>query len=122
MARDALTVTPLAGEAGTASPTALTLVQDNGVEIDAKGDTARLLIWVNQTDATARVLTVKAPTDNPHAPRAALGDLAISCAQNVPRWILIESARFAQTTGKIHIDLAATFAGTMLAFRLPRGT
>ena len=121
MSRTVLPVTNLVNDAGTAAPAATTIVQASGAEIAAAGDAARLLIEVINTDASARVVTVKAPTDNPHAPRAALGDLAVSCAQNVARIINVESARFAQTDGKIHLDFAAEFAGTMRAYRLPRG-
>lgn len=122
MSRTNLPVTNLVGDAGTAAPAATTIVQASGAEIDAKGDTARLLIEVTNTNATARVVTVKAPTANLAAPRAALGDLAVSCAQNVARIIVVESARFAQADGKIHLDFAESFAGSMRAYRLPRGS
>ena len=121
MARTNLPVTALALDAGTAAPAATTIVQADGAVIAAGGDTGKLYIEVTQTDATARNLTVKAPTDNPHAPRAPRGDLVVSCAQNVARVLVIESARFAQTDGSIHLDFAASFAGSMRAYRLPRG-
>ena len=122
MARTNLPVTALALDAGTAAPAATTIVQANGMEIAAGGNTGKLYIEVTQTDATARTLTIKAPTNNPHAPRAGRGDLVIACAQNVARVVGIESARFAQTDGKIHLDFAASFAGTARAYRLPRGS
>jgi hypothetical protein len=122
MARTNIPVTNLAAEAGTLLPAATTIVQASGAEINAGGDAARLVIWVKQTDATARVLTVVAPTDNLHAPRAPLGSVTVTCAQNAEYEILVESARHAQTDGKIHIDFAAEFAGTIRARRLPRGT
>ena len=121
MARTNLPVTALALDAGTAAPAATTIVQADGAVIAAGGDTGKLYIEVTQTDATARNLTVKAPTDNPHAPRAPRGDLVVACAQNVARILVIESARFAQTDGSIHLDFAASFAGSMRAYRLPRG-
>lgn len=122
MARTALPVTALALDAGTAAPAATTIVQAEGATIAAAGNTGKLYIEVTQTDATARNLTIKAPTNNPHAPRAGRGDLVVACAQNVTRIVVIESARFAQADGAIHLDFAASFAGTMRAYRLPRGS
>ena len=121
MARTNLPVTALALDAGTAAPAATTIVQADGMEIAVAGNTGKLYVEVVNTNATARVLTIKAPTDNPHAPRAGRGDLAVSCAQNVARVLVIESARFAQTDGKIHLDFAESFAGSARAYRLPRG-
>ena len=119
MARDAVTVTALPMDAGTARPTGTTVDVSNGAVIAASGDTRKLLVELTQTDATARVATFAAPTDNPHAVRSGVGNLAITCAQNVPQYVVIESARFAQSDGAIHIDFAASFAGTVRAYRLP---
>ena len=119
MARTNLPITALALDAGTAAPAATTIVQANGAVIAAGGNTGKLYIEVTQTDATARVLTIKAGGGN--AQRAGRGDLAVSCAQNVARVLVIESARFAQADGSIHLDFAASFAGNMRCYRLPRG-
>jgi hypothetical protein len=122
MARTNLVVTALGLDAGTAAPAATNIVQAEGAEVRVAGDTGKLFIEVINTNASDRVLTIKAPTDNPHAPRAPLGDLAVTCAQNVARIVVIESARFAQKDGKILLDFAASFAGTMRAYRLPKGS
>jgi hypothetical protein len=122
MARDAIAITALATDAGTARPAGTTVNVSNGLLIAAGGNTGKLLIELTNTDATARVATVLAPTTNPNSIRSGRGNLAVTCAQNVPQLVVIESARFAQANGDIHIDLAASFAGTARAFRLPRGS
>lgn len=122
MARVNVPITALALDAGTAAPAGTAIVQAEGSEIAAGGNTGKLLIEVINTNATARVATIKAPTANPHAPRSPLGDITASCAQNVARQFVVESARFAQTDGKIFIDFAASFTGTVRAYRLPAGS
>lgn len=119
MARDAVAITALAIDAGTARPAGTTVVVANGATIAAAGNARKLLVELTNTDATSRVATFVAPTDNPHAVRSSLGNLAVTCAQNVPQYVVIESARFAQTDGAIHINFAASFAGTVRAYRLP---
>ena len=119
MARDVVTVTALPMDAGTARPTGTTVDVSNGMSIPVSGDTHKLIVELTQTDATARVATFAAPTDNPHAVRSGIGNLAITCAQNVPQYVPLESARFAQSDGSIHINFAASFAGTVRAYRLP---
>jgi hypothetical protein len=121
MPRNAVTITPLTLDGNVARPAGATVVVADGAVIAAAGNTGKLLIEFNQTDATARVATIKAPTGNPFSPRSPRGDLAVTCAQNVPQYIVLESARFAQTNGDINIDFAASFAGTVRAYRLPRG-
>ena len=119
MARDAVTITALGIDAGTARPAGTTVDPANDLVIAAGGNTGKLLVELTNTDATARVATIVAPTDSQQAVRSSLGSVAVTCAQNVPQYVVIESARFAQSNGDIHIDLASSFAGTARAYRLP---
>ena len=127
MARVNVPITALTMDAATNAPAPVALDAAEGMVIAAGGDTGKLLIRLtNTTEAVAKVMTIKAPVDNPHAPRSPLGDLATSFATGhvtpVVKDFVIESARFAQTNGSIHIDLADDTTGFVNAWRLPAGS
>ena len=126
MARTNVPVTALSLDASTNAPTAVAIVHAAGATIAAGGNTGKLLIALTNTTAAEKVITIKAPTANPHAPRAGRGDLAITFAAGnvtaVVKYVVIESARFAQTDGSISIDFAADTTGFMNAYRLPAGS
>ena len=117
MARDAVTITPVTLNAGTAQPAGTTVVVANGASIAAEyGD--NLMLEIRNTDGTDRVATVKAGV----GPTAEYGDLDITVpATTGVMMATIESARFMQADGKIYVDFAASFAGTIAAYRLPQG-
>ena len=123
MARDAVTITALTIDAGTNSPAGTTIVADEGVTIAAGGDTDKLLIRITHTDTETNDATIVAPTDSPQAVRSGLGSIVSEFAPGdgtaVVRYFVIESARFAQSDGAIHIDFETLFTGTVAAFRLP---
>lgn len=104
----------VAASAGTtADPT-----NDHSVTIDFPLEELELIF--TQTDATGREATIVAG-DSPPALSAGQGDIAQTIAQNgVYRVSGLESARFLQSDGTLHIDLAASFAGTIQAYRVPR--
>lgn len=120
MARTAVTVTTLAANAFTAKPAGTTADPTNDHVVDVAGDSEGVVIEITQTDASARIATVLAG-DNPPALEAGQGNLAKSMAQNEV-WILgpLTSGRFIQNDGTILIDLAASFAGTIRAYKVPR--
>ena len=126
MARTNVPVTALGLDASTNAPDAVAIVHADGAIVAAGGNTGKLLLVLTNTTNATKVITVKAPTNNPHAVRAKLGDLAISFAAGnvtpVVKYVVLESARFAQTTGAINIDFAADTTGFMNAFRLPPGS
>jgi hypothetical protein len=126
MARDAVAITALGIDAATAAPTAVAIDATNGAVVAAGSNTGRLLLEIVNTTAAEKVITVVAPTDNPHAVRSSLGSLAITFAAGNStaqvKYIVIESARFAQTDGTILIDFASSTTGTLRAYRLPRGS
>lgn len=119
MARTAVTVTTLSRTAAVARPAGTTADPTNdhvisGVPLE------ELVVEITQTDASARVATIKAGV-NPPAVGAGQGDITQSMAQNdVHLFGPFESGRFAQADGSLNIDLAASFAGTIRAYRVPR--
>lgn len=125
MARTAVAITDLVKDAATAAATNTAIVHASGAVLDAKGNSFGLLIELTNTFAGEKVMTIKAPTDSRAAVRSGVGDLAITFAAGdstaVVKHVLIESARFAQSDGKIHIDFATDTTGFMRAYRVPRG-
>jgi hypothetical protein len=122
MARDPVTITALAIDAGTNAPAGTTITAD-GVSIAAGGNTGKLLITITHTDTLTNDATIVAPTDSPQAVRSSLGSIVSEFAPGnvtpVVRHFVIESARFARSDGSIWIDFEADFTGTVTALRLP---
>ena len=125
MSRVNLPIVKMDVETVTAHSAGVSINNQTQFEIDAGGDTEKLLVRLEHISDGERVLTFKAPAANPHAPRSPLGDLAITMAQGdgttQVHAIVIESARFAQADGKINIDVAASTTGAIWVYRLPRG-
>lgn len=120
MARTAVTVTTLAANTAAAEPAGTTADATNDHVISGV-PCEQLLIRLANTNGTDRVATIKAG-DNPPADAAGVGDLAITVpATTGVMWVgPLSSARFAQDDGTVLIDLAASFAGTVTAYRIPR--
>jgi hypothetical protein len=116
MTRAAITLTEVPRNTPTAAVTTAINATD-GMSLDVGSHTGNVVLIVTNTFAGAKILTVKAG-DNPPAFRAGLGDLAESFAQNAVKILTLESARFIQDDGKIHIDAAADMTGTIQAYRL----
>ena len=125
MARTEVTVTKLVKDAATNAPTNVAIVHGDGAAIAAGGDAFGLQIELTNTFAGEKVMTIKAATANRAAVRSGIGDLAITFAAGdgtpVVKKVLLESARFVQADGTIHIDFAADTTGFMRAYRVPRG-
>ncbi len=119
MARTAVTVTePAAGAFTAKASTNADPTNDHVVTVDFPLE--ELVLIFTQTDATARAATIVAG-DSPPALSAGQGDLTQSIAQNGVYVVAgLESARFLQSDGTLNIDLAASFAGTIEAYRVPR--
>jgi hypothetical protein len=122
MARTNVPVTSLAIDAKVDAPSAVAIVHADGATIPAGGDTRKLLLVLTNTTAGTKIMTIKKGLGS-QAVRAGVGDLAISFgAGNVTaqvKYVVIESARFAQADGSISIDFAADTTGFMNAYRLP---
>lgn len=122
MARAALTYSAFVANGHLTDPAGTTIDQANGMRI-ANAKPELTMLRVANTNGSARVVTVKAG-DSPPALAAGLGDLS----QSVPattgvEWLgPFESGRFLQSDGSMEIDFAASFAGTITAFQLPRNT
>lgn len=120
MARTAVTVTELAAGTITARPAGTTADPTNDHSVAINFPLEELLLEITQTDATARTATIVAG-DSPPALSAGQGDISQSIAQNAVYVVGgLESARFLQSDGTLHIDLAASFAGTIRAYRVQR--
>lgn len=120
MARTDIPVTELAAGTITAQPAGTTADPTNDHVITVDFPLEELLLHITQTDATARVVTIVAG-DSPPALSAGQGNIEQSIAQNGVYVVGgLESARFLQSDGTLHIDLAASFAGTIRAYRVPR--
>ena len=121
MADTAVHSTVVTANTTTADPTGTTIVAGNNHVIDCTVyPPEETLIRIKQTDATARVATVTAG-DNPPADAAGQGTLTKSMAQNEVWWVgPLSSARFLQSDGTVIVTVAASFAGTIEAFRVPR--
>lgn len=120
MARDAVTVTALTSGTAATNPAGTAINVSNGAAIAAAGDTSRLLIRITNTNGSDRVATILAG-DSPPALRKGIGDLAITVpATTGDKVVVVESARFMQDDGAIHIDFGASMAGVVSAVRLPK--
>lgn len=121
MPRDAVTITELTSGSAATTPAGTTVVVANGAAIADAKDTSRLLIRLTNTDASDRVATILAG-DDPPALRSGIGSLAITVpATTGDMVVVVESARFVQNDGAIHVDFAATYTGKISAIRLPKG-
>lgn len=129
MARTAIPLTNLAKDSGIAAPAGTAVDVPNGHYIDCGGQAGRLVLWVNNTNGTNRVVTVKAGS-NPPAHRKDLGDLAYTAILSSATYLgPFESGRFIQaaggtdggTGGRIFIDLAASITGNIAALFIPDG-
>jgi hypothetical protein len=118
MPRETLEIAALPVNAFTAPDGGSTLanVATNGGRI-LSTDSQRLLVRITQTHAVAKLITVLAG-DNPPALCAGQGALTKSMVQNAVWYLVLESARFAQNNGEIHIDAAADATGTVEVYRL----
>lgn len=122
MARTVVPYSTLVANSNLTDPAGTTIDQANGMYIAASRPELTLLRVAN-TNGSNRVVTIKAG-DSPPALAQGLGDLAVTVAATTGvQWIgPFESGRFIQGDGTIEIDFAASFAGTITAFKVPRNT
>ena len=122
MARTAVPYSNLVANSNLAQPAGTTIDQSNGMYIAAARPELTILRVAN-TNGTDRVVTIKAG-DNPPALAAGQGDLAVTVAATSGVQFIgpFESGRFIQADGTMEIDFAASFAGTITALKVPRGT
>jgi hypothetical protein len=124
MARVAVTVTSLAAGTAVAESAGVTADPTEDHEILAAALTfplEELLLVFKNTNGSDRVATIVAG-DNPPALSAGLGnlDITVPATSGVRMVTGLESARFLQSDGRLEINLATSFAGTVHAYRLGR--
>lgn len=121
MPRTAVTITNLPAGTATAESAGTTADPTNDHVITPTFPLEELLIVFKNTNGTDRVATIVAG-DSPPALSAGQGNLDITVpATSGVRFITgLESARYLQADGTVEIDLAASFAGTVHAYRLGR--
>ena len=120
MPRTVVPVTTLTANAFTIRPAGTTADPTNDHYITVDFPLEELLVEFTQTDATGRAATVNAG-DSPPATSATQGSISQTMAQNAVYYVAgAESGRFIQSDGTLEIDLAASFAGTIRAYRVPR--
>jgi hypothetical protein len=121
MARTAVTVSALS-RTGAATAAGTTADPTNDHSVDLGGYPLEEFVFqFTNTNGSDRVATIVAG-DNPPALSAGQGNLDITVPATTGAMTVagLESARFLQSDGLVHIDLAASFAGTVLAMRVPR--
>jgi hypothetical protein len=118
MPRDAVAITALPKNAATAFAAGTAMSPTNGAVIAAGGDTGRLLIYLKNTFAGSKAVTIGAGVYPPAALQGQ-GALVVTMAtQNLEMLVVIESGRFAQANGDIYVDFAASMTGNIAAYRL----
>lgn len=105
-----------ATNAGTvADPTNDHVVDLAGIPLE------EIVLRFTNTNGSDRVATIVAG-DSPPALSAGQGNLDITVPATSGDMTVagLESARYLQSDGTLHIDLAASYAGAVRAFRVPR--
>lgn len=127
MARTNIPLTTLTKDAILQEPAGTAVDVANGHYIDCSTvKSGKLLIWINNTFAGSKIVTVKAGA-NPPAFRQAIGDNALTVTTTSRAFVMLESARYIQAPGgtdggtgnRIFLDIAAAMTGTIAAVFLP---
>lgn len=118
MARDAIPVVAGVVNAATAQGAGVAINTTNGGNLAAAGMTDTIVLIVDHTTVSDKVLTVKAGV-YPPAFRQGIGDLALTITASTKQYIFLEAARFVQADGSINVDFASGMTGTCFAVRLP---
>jgi len=90
--------------------------------IPASPDAEQLILYVTNTFAGTKTVTVRAGTSNPPAFRGGLGDLTTGNLTASTGTAIIgpfDSARFIQSDGSISVDFAASMTGLIWAEIVP---
>ena len=105
--------------AATNAGTVADPINDHVVTVDFPLE--ELVLRFTNTNGSDRVATIVAG-DSPPALGSGVGnlDITVLAASGDMTVAGLESARFMQSDGTIQIDLAASYAGAVRAFRVPR--
>jgi len=115
MARVAIPLTQMSLNAGvSAAGTAMDDTNQHELDLGGKAYDVVLHAVGGGADGTIHVL----PGDNPPSLRAGLGTLDITLGTADDKFVYIESARFIQSDGKVHINVDSSMTGTLAAYRV----
>lgn len=119
MARTAIPYSAFNANASTADPAGTTIDPTNGMVIN-NAVPEELVIRVANTAGATKLVTIKAG-DYPPAIAAGQGDITGTVAATTGvLWFGPFEGRVMQNNGSIEIDFAASTAGTVTVFRVPR--
>jgi len=128
MARTNLPTTALLANNGINAPAGTAIDQANGMNvalasgaIPAASSADRVVLYVNNTFAGTKVVTIRAGATQPPAMRAGIGDLNYTAQASGASYLgPFEVGRFVQSDGSLNIDFAAGITGTIAALLVPR--
>lgn len=130
MARTNLPITNMTANGAVLNQAGTAIDATNGMNvaltstgIPAAGNADRLVLYVQNTTASTKTVTVKAGASNPPAFQSGKGDLVTgNLSANTGTAFIgpFEVARFIQSDGSINVDFAASMTGTIWAILLPR--
>lgn len=130
MARTAVPLTLLLKNGGLNAPAGTAVDPTNGHYVETAGQAGRLILWIHNTFAGTKLVTVKAGAAAP-AFRKDIGDLLYTAQASGDSYVgPFESARFVQPPngtdggtvgGRVFFDLAAAITGTVAALWIPDG-
>lgn len=129
MARTNLPVTNLSAGGAVLNNAGTAIDATNGMNIvipttsiPASGDADRLVLYVQNTTASTKTVTVRAGV-NPPAFRKDIGDIVTgNLSANTGTAFIgpFESSRHLQADGSINVDFASSMTGTIWALLVPR--
>lgn len=117
MARTAVPVITPAMNTSTLDGGGTTYDVSNGLVIEDAPE--NLLIRLTNTDDDTGLTVTFLAGDYPPALAAGQGNLAVTVAFGTTRWVCLESGRFLQNDGSIHVD-ATVNTGKITPIKVPR--
>lgn len=119
MARDAVAIVAPTLNAATAWGAGTVITPANDAYVDCGGNTQGLFLRITNTHGADHTVTIPVG-DDPPAFRAGIGALEVTVPATTGDVIVpLESARFAQNNGYVHVDFEVDHAGKIYAIRLP---
>jgi hypothetical protein len=120
MARTAATLVEVANNTSTLDGGGTTYDVANGMYIPAVPAGRDLLVRLTNTDDDTGLTVTFLAGDYPPALAAGHGNLAVTVAFGTTRWVCLESGRFLQSDGTIHVDVTVN-TGKITPLVLPKG-
>jgi hypothetical protein len=118
MARAAAALVTPTRNAGLLDSTGTAYNVSDGMYIPA-GHGENLLVRLTNTDDDTNLTVTFLAGDSPPALASGLGNLAITVAFGTTQWVCLESGRFLQSDGTIHVDVTVN-TGKITPIVVPR--